>query len=341
MSDTTPTPRPDEDTPQVEQNPSTGETPLADETAREHATGEIPATGDQSASRQPDAGAERLEELRRAAVSAYGAGPSAGADQAGADHTDTAAAPAIPAEYSPVSASDHVAPEPTVPAAEPVPAEASPAAEPATDEPVAEAPAPAPVVPTPLPSTPSSPTYLNAPMPPKKRGNRGVGILIAILATIVYAAANAGATLGIFTLRYGFASAQTRIQSYVMEWSFWLPVAVFLAAFIGLIAVVNRGRWWGYIIGSLAVGVLVFAGYFAAALLTAKFWNLTGAELRTFTDDFFNSNITLLWVALAGAAIAREVVLWFGAWIAFHGQNTKRRYLEAKAAYDAEYSTAR
>jgi len=337
MSDTTPTPRNDDETPQPE------ETPLAQETARDLATGEQP--------------------IQRSSDPA--------------DYTDTAAAPTLDPEYAPVSASDHVAPEPASftasEPAEPVePAEAvAPVAEPAapvlapaeeaapqtpqveTAAPVVEEPAtpaepqPAPaaepttVIPTPLPSTPSTPTYLNAPLPPKKRGNRGVGILIAVLGTIVFAAANAGATLGVFTLRYGFASAQTRIQDYVMEWSFWLPTAVFLAAFIGLIAVVNRGRWWGYIVGSLAVGALVFAAYFGAAMLTGKFWNQTPDEFRAFVDDFFNSNITYLWVALAAALIARELVLWLGAWISFHGQNTKRRYLEAKAAYDAEYSTAR
>jgi hypothetical protein len=306
MSDTTPTPRNDDETPQPE------EAPLAQETARELATGEQP--------------------IQRSSDPA--------------DHTDTAAAPTLDPEYAPVAATAHVAPEPAS-FAEPEPEPAGRLSEANGDQGPAAPPAPEPapepttVIPTPLPSTPSTPTYLNAPLPPKKRGNRGVGILIAVLGTIVFAAANIGATLGVFTLRYGFASAQTRIQDYVTEWSFWLPTAVFLAAFIGLIAVVNRGRWWGYILGSLAVGALVFAAYFGAAMLTGEFWNQTPDEFRAFVDDFFNSNITYLWVALAAALIAREIVLWLGAWIAFHGQNTKRRYLEAKAAYDAEYSTAR
>jgi len=320
MSDTTPTPRSDEPT------------PLADETAREHATGEQPLT----VSSDP------------------------------ADHTDTAAAPTLPPDYQPVAASDHVAPEPEVPAVDDAPVDDAPLdqapvtaeppavdepAEPTADEaavttpaapaiaepieptaPVAE-PTPAP---TPAPAPYAGATYLQTPTPPKKRGNRGLGILIAVLAAVVFGAADLAATYGILILRYGGDRAVNYLESYAKGWDFWIPLAVFTAAFIALVAIVNRARWWAYVLGSIFVSILVFAGYFGATLLTNKVWNLTPAEFSTFAHDYFQSNIPYLWIATVVSVIALEVVIWFGAWIAFHGQVAKRRNVEARAAYEEE-----
>lgn len=304
-----------------------------------------------------------------------------------ADHTDTAAAPTIPADYRPVSASDHVAPEPAVPAVAGEPgvsddvrvreASGEPGVSDASGErdvaPEASAPrtqladtpveptdstetaAPAPAVPAPTPVAAASAepasaertaaypgaTYLNAPTPPRKRGNRGLGILIAVLGAVVFGVANAAATFGILSVRYGGAQARTYLTSYLEGWEFWIPLAVFLAAFIALVAIVNRGRWWAYILGSMFVAALVFAAYFAAALVTSQVWDRTPAQFRTFSGDFFLTNIPYLLVAVAATFIALEIVIWLGAWIAFHGQHAKRRYIEAKAAYDAEYGTDR
>jgi hypothetical protein len=323
MSDTTPTPRSDEPT------------PLADETAREHATGEQPIEQPLTTSSDP------------------------------ADHTDTGVAPTLPPDYEPVAASDHVAPEPATPLAPPPSVEEhgeaarletsqEPAAEPAapvvdapaeptadaSPAPVAEptpAPLPAPVQATePEPAPYGGPTYLQSPTEPKKRSNRGLGILIAVLAAVVFAAADLAATYGILLVRYGNDRALTYLESYAKGWDFWIPLAVFTAAFIALVAIVNRGRWWGYVLGSVFVAILVFASYYGAALLTSQAWNFTPGEFSDFTRDYFQSNITYLWVATVVTFIALELVTWFGAWISFHGQVAKRKNLEARAAYEAD-----
>jgi len=209
-----------------------------------------------------------------------------------------------------------------------------------TAAPTTEAPTRATTV-TPTPTPYAGATYLNAPAPPKKRGNRSLGILIAILGALIFAALNAAVTFGILSLDYGFSRAQTYLTSYLKGWEFWVPVGVFTLAFIALVAIVNRGRWWAYIFGSMFVSALVFVAYFGAALLTNRVWERTPGEFRTFTDAYFGTNIPYLWVAVAASFIALEVVVWIGGWISFHGQHAKRRYLEAKAAYDAEYSTER
>ncbi|AYG02998.1 hypothetical protein [Gryllotalpicola protaetiae] len=325
MSDTTPTPRSDEEP-----------TPLADETARELETGEQPLT----TSSDP------------------------------ADHTDTGVAPTLPPDYQPVAASDHVAPEPapltesepidepvlavepeegpegtlepnepSEPTAPPVAAPVEPTA-PETAAPIAT-PVPVPAygqepAPEPTPTPYAGPTYIQTPTEPKKRSNRGLGILIAVLAAVVFGAADLAATYGILVVRYGGDRAANYLESYAKGWDFWVPLAVFTAAFIALVAIVNRGRWWGYVLGSIFVAILVFGGYYGAALLTNRAWNLTPGEFRDFTHDYFQSNIPYLWVATVVSVIALEAVIWFGAWIAFHGQSAKRKNAEARAAYEAD-----
>jgi hypothetical protein len=341
MSDTTPTPRPDEPT------------PLADETARELNTGEQPLTTSSDPADHTDTGvAPTLPPDYQ---------PVAASDHV-APEPEVPAAPAgesvdAPADdtAAPVSTAADEAPAPETadtvragePGAEPRYDAAAAGAITESAEPAHTQLAPPAVVaeptPTPAPAPYGGPTYLQTPTPPKKRGNRGLGILIAVLAAIVFAAADLGATYGILLIRYGGDRAVNYLESYAKGWDFWVPLAVFTAAFIALVAIVNRGRWWGYVLGSVFVAALVFASYYGAALLTNRAWNLTPGEFETFTRDYFQSNIPYLWVATVVSFIALEVVTWFGAWIAFHGQVAKRRNLEARQAYEAdlEASTAR
>ncbi|WP_022882697.1 ABC transporter permease family protein [Gryllotalpicola ginsengisoli] len=332
MSDTTPTPQRSEEP-----------TPLADETAAALRTGAqptIPAGGDP------------------------------------ADHTDTATVQPLDPGYRPVAASEHVAPEQSVPqtsdevepTAEPADSEASaqeapaetaatdapaaaPVSEPVTQAatttesaPAAEAPAtPTTVEPTaaeqPAPAasvSQPSPVYVQPPTPPKKRSNRGVGILLAVLATVLFAALEIAATYVILFVRFGADSTREYILSYVEGWEFWLPLAVFAAAFIALVAIVNRGRWWAYVFGSMFVAALVFVGYFAAALITNRIWERTPDEFRSFLGDYFQANVPYVLIAFTATFLALEVVTWMGAWIAARGQSVKRRNAEAAAAYEEE-----
>jgi hypothetical protein len=350
MSDTTPTPRSDEST------------PLADETARELSTGEQPLTTSPDPADHTDTAEAPIlpPDYRPVAASEHVApepelpataeaadrsraeadGPAepepAGVERAGVERAEPepleadrrpsapVAEPGAEPRFDPVAAG--AAPEAAAaPIAEPAPEAVAPVA-----EPVAEP------EPTPPPVAYAGPTYLQTPTVPKKRGNRGLGILIAVLAAVVFAAADLAATYGILVIRYGEGRAADYLRSYLGGWDFWVPLAVFTAAFIALVAIVNRARWWAYVLGSVFVAPLVFAAYYGAALLTSQVWNLTPAEFGEFTRDYFESNIPYLWVATVVSFIALELVIWFGAWIAFHGQVAKRRNVEARAAYEDE-----
>jgi len=216
--------------------------------------------------------------------------------------------------FAPTAAAPGVAPEAViVPATAVIPA------------PVEQA-APQPV----YPSAPQSPIYVQAPVRPADRSNRGPGILIAVLATVVFAALYAVAVLIIAGLTSATMSvaAQTFIE-FAVRPVFYVPVIFFFIAFALLIAIVNRGGWWAYVLFGFLVAVVVYFSYIAGALLTVQAWNLTPAEASRFlSTQWLNP------AAIAAGVIAREVPIWTGAWIARRGKQVTVRNSEARSEYE-------
>jgi hypothetical protein len=175
----------------------------------------------------------------------------------------------------------------------------------------------------------ASTVYVSTPTPPKNKGNRGAGILIAVLATVVFAVVYALVVTGIFALnRQG--DVFNDLTRYVVTPAFWATAIVFFLAFILLIAIANRGGWWWYVIGGFFVGVIVYFGYIGATLLTNA-WDLAPSEVGRFVGQLWAHPLTL-----AAAIVAREVTVWFGAWIAARGRKVRARNIEAREAYDRE-----
>lgn len=181
-------------------------------------------------------------------------------------------------------------------------------------------------------AAPQSPIYVQAPIPPKKRGNRGIGILIALLATVVYALIYAGVVFLIAAASSPSASAVvTNFSDYLIRPVFYIPVIFFFLAFALLIAIVNRGGWWAYVLFGFLVAVVVYFSYMGGALLTVQAWNFTPQEAAAFVRSH--------WLdpgAIAAAVIAREVPIWAGAWIARRGRAVTVRNAEARAEYDRQ-----
>ncbi|RNE59224.1 exosortase/archaeosortase family protein [Cryobacterium tepidiphilum] len=216
-----------------------------------------------------------------------------------------------------VSAADVSAAQPTIVAA--------PAA---TDQ---DAPAPTSQYPAYQPGpTPQSPIYVQAPVAPKKKGNRGIGILIALLATLVYALIYAGVVFLIAAASSASTSAVVaNFTDYLVRPVYYVPVIFFFLAFSLLIAIVNRGGWWAYVLFGFLVAVVVYFAYIGGALLTVQAWNLTPQEAANF--------VRAHWLdpgAIAAAVIAREVPIWAGAWIARRGRAVTARNADARRDYD-------
>jgi hypothetical protein len=212
--------------------------------------------------------------------------------------------------------------EPTV--AEPVAATADPAA-------VETAPvAPAEVAAAPVTVAPTSQhvVYVEAPKPPSARGNRGIGVLLAIIATIIYAVLYA-----LVTVIVDVANSAAVDFDFITTNFFWAPVALFLVGFVLLVLIVNRAGWAAHVLGSLFVGAFVYLTTAGAFMLLANLQ--TAGSAASYTAYLYSAP------AIVAGLLAREVSLWMGAAIAARGRRVKARNLESRDAYDQEVAAKR
>jgi hypothetical protein len=184
--------------------------------------------------------------------------------------------------------------------------------------------------PTPPPAVQT--VYLTAPNPPRARGNRGIGTLLAIVATIVFAV-----LLALIAALYrgiaggdGLGAAFTDwLPGFVAVPLFYVPVAVFLVLFVLFVLLVNRAGWGVYVLGSfLLAAALYFASIGILLALDGMVFNFTGHA--SFASLAANPAIVIATI------VAREVAIWFGAGISSRGRRVKARNVEAAATYERE-----
>lgn len=167
--------------------------------------------------------------------------------------------------------------------------------------------------------------------PPRKRGNRVAALLIGVPATIAFTILYA-----VVDLAYGWFQNEVALESLVdglleriSDSAFWVPVVVFFLAFWLVGVIVNRGRagWW-VVLGFL-VAAVSYAGFVAAPVLTYPFWMITPSAAN-------EQMLSLLLnpVAIGVFIIAREVTVWFGAWVAGRGRKMKRLNADDRAEYE-------
>jgi hypothetical protein len=218
-----------------------------------------------------------------------------------------------------------------------------PAAEPVVVEPVAPAAdeAVAPVVAEPVVATtavaaepPAQPgphvVYIEAPQAPHKKGNRGIGSLIALASAVLFALLYA---VILFLVELGIAGSAN--FEFLSQGGFWAPVVVFAVGFVILVVIVNRAGWAAYVVGSLAVGVFVYFGTSAAILLINA-----GILQQSQVGEFFHAALINPAIIIAGL-LAREVSLWVGFAIAARGRRVRARNVEAREAYDRDFAAKR
>lgn len=179
-------------------------------------------------------------------------------------------------------------------------------------------------------TTVQPPVYIQAPTPPRYKGNRGAGILIALLGTAVFAALYALVALALSGIGSGsLADTTAKFTDFIVLPIFYVPAIFFFLAFALLVAIVNRGGWWAYVLFGFLVAVVVYFSYIGAALLSVQAWNFTPDEaFRFVSQQWLNPG------AIAAAVVAREVPIWTGAWIARRGRSVTVRNAAAKAEYD-------
>jgi hypothetical protein len=190
--------------------------------------------------------------------------------------------------------------------------------------------APEPVAAAPQPGAQT--VYVQAPTPPKSKGNRGFGVLVALIGTVVFALLYAGISYLLITM-YGVGSADagSSATQFLISPVFWAPVVAFFAGFALLAAIVNRGPWWCYAVFGLLIAVLVYFSYVGGALLSVQAWTLTLDEAQTFISQRWLDPL-----AITAFIIAREIPIWLGGWIAARGRTVTERNRLALEQYNRE-----
>jgi hypothetical protein len=170
--------------------------------------------------------------------------------------------------------------------------------------------------------------YVQAPVPPKLKGNRGIGTLLAVLGVLLFAALYAAiAFVLIATVLTGTGAS---FSQFLTTSVFLVPVSLFLVAFILLVLIVNRAGWAAHVFGSLIVGLVVYFGTAGIALLLYTVGGSAGAP--SFLALLGNPFIVI------SALVAREVSIWVGLAISARGRRVKERNLDIVEAWEKEHA---
>ena len=168
--------------------------------------------------------------------------------------------------------------------------------------------------------------YVPAPVPPIKKGNRGFGVLIALLSTVIFAGLYALVIASIRALELGVFQFD-----FFGSLAFYTPAIFFFVGFVIVVLLANRASWWGYVLGSIFVALFVYFGTVATGLLVNNIVSETpSGAARLLSTALFSPFI------IAAALLAREVSMWMGALISARGRRMKLRNLEARDAFDRE-----
>lgn len=188
---------------------------------------------------------------------------------------------------------------------------------------------------TPAPVREVQTVYITAPVPPKKRGNRGMGSLLTIAAALVFAVVYFGvAALLLFIARP--ESAATAVVAFATSSVFYVPVLVFLVIMLLWVFIVNRAAWSAWVFGSLVIAVVVYAASIGVLLLLAGGFGLTATAASEVT-----ARLAIHPALIAAGLIAREVSIWFGAAIAARGRKVRERNVAAWEEFEREEAEKR
>lgn len=173
--------------------------------------------------------------------------------------------------------------------------------------------------------------YVQVPTAPKKLGNRGVGSLIAVIASVVFTV-----ILAVITAVVGAVGGRPVSFAFLGRADFYIPTLFFLIALVLLVLIVNRANWWTFIVGSLIVGVVVYFGTIGLGLLSNGVVLMTPEEASVHFRESLSSPFIII-----AALLAREVALWTGGIISRRGRRLRARNVENRSAYDRELATSR
>ena len=171
--------------------------------------------------------------------------------------------------------------------------------------------------------------YVEAPKPFVAKGNRLFGVIIALLATVIFAALFALIDIIVAGVNHPVD------LSFISTLDFYAPVIMFAIGFIILVLIVNRAGWAAHVIGSIFVGLVIFFGA-TGLILLLHINQISSNEVgQAFSQVLFSSGLII------AALLGREVSLWMGLAIAARGRKVRLRNVEARMLYDQEIAAKR
>ncbi|MFT4221213.1 MAG: ABC transporter [Microbacterium sp.] len=173
------------------------------------------------------------------------------------------------------------------------------------------------------------PIFVQAPEPPRPRGNRAAAGAIGLLAALIFGALYLAVSVGLGLADGSATDLGQRAIAELTSFALWVPVAVYFVAFWLLGAIINRGRWGVWVVLGLLVGVAAYGGHILGQLFEAPFWSITTAESEKVVHDQL-----LAPLAIAAFVIGREITIWFGAWVAARGKRVSELNYEAQREYE-------
>lgn len=173
------------------------------------------------------------------------------------------------------------------------------------------------------------------PQPPRRKGARGVGFAVALLATIIFAALFAAAFFAVGYLFDRAFDATETLQTVWLRPSYLLPVVVFFLAYWLITLLVNRAGWWAHVLGAFIVALLVYAAHIAGAHMEqqggwAAYSSVFSMDLRSLGE------LVLAPLSVLAFILAREVPIWFGGIVARRGRKAREWNRQALDDFNAE-----
>lgn len=178
---------------------------------------------------------------------------------------------------------------------------------------------------------PMAALYMQSPMPPEMRGNRGAGVLIALLGAVAFALVYAGVLALWIAPNYPPSTFLSEgLLPLVLSWGFAAAVVGFFVGFVLLVLIVGRAGWWAYVLGGLLVAIFTWGATLVGSALGDRF----SGEVVSLQPLSLLSEYGLIFPVLIAGIVAREVSVWFGAWIGARGRKMKRLNAEAITEYE-------
>ncbi|MHA3682669.1 hypothetical protein ACXR2W_00190 [Leucobacter sp. HY1908] len=173
--------------------------------------------------------------------------------------------------------------------------------------------------------------YMQSPMPPEIRGNRGMGVLIALLACIGFAIVSAGVVAVTLAPKLAPSQFVDGLLAELLSWAFIAGAVAFFVGLAVLVLIVGRAGWWAYVLGGFFVGLLVWVATVAGLAVDESGLSV----LLNVSPLALLGTYGLSLPAIAAGVVGREVTVWFGAWIGARGRRVKARNAAELAEYEA------